>query len=180
VTAAETTARIGLWYRRWRAPLRKFLARSGAVRSADLDDVAQEVFVRLLRYDRAELVEHPQAYLFKMALNVAAEWAIRARNTQPHDAGWLNDLLADEQADDAAFHHATHVEVERALNTLTSRQREVLKLQFTEELGRAEIAARVGTTQRSVKRILMKSYEKLRDELSQCLPDVSDHGPVGP
>jgi RNA polymerase sigma factor (sigma-70 family) len=111
-----------------------------------------------------------------MALNVAAEWAIRARNTQPHDASWLTDLLSDEQADQVAFCHATHAEIERALNTLTSRQREVLKLQFTEELGHAEIAARVGTTQRSVKRIVMKSYEKLRDELSHCLPDVSDHG----
>src|ERR1700732_2368661 len=121
MTAPETAARIGQWYRRWRAPLRKFLARRGAVRSADLDDVAQEVFVRLLRYERAELVEHPQAYLFKMALNVAAEWAIRARNTQPHDASWLTDLLSDEQADQGAFCHVTHAEIERALNTLTSR-----------------------------------------------------------
>lgn len=176
MTGPETTARIGHWYRRWRAPLRKFLAHRGAVRSADLDDVAQEVFIRLLRYDRAELVEHPQAYLFKMALNVAAEWAIRVRNTQPHDASWLTALLADAQADDAALHDATHDAIERALNTLTSRQREVLKLQFTEELGHAEIAARVGTTQRSVKRILMKSYGKLRSELSDFLPDMSDHG----
>ncbi len=49
----------------------------GAVSGADVNDVAQEVFLRLLRYDRAELIEYPQAYLFKMAANVANEWAIR-------------------------------------------------------------------------------------------------------
>jgi hypothetical protein len=32
-----------------------------------------------MRYDRAELIERPQAYLYKMASNVAAEWAIRGR-----------------------------------------------------------------------------------------------------
>lgn len=49
-------------------------------RPADFDDVAQEVFLRLLRYDAAQIVEHPQAYLFKMASNVAAEWSIRSSN----------------------------------------------------------------------------------------------------
>ena len=53
----------------WRAPLRKFLMGHGAVSGADVNDVAQEVFLRLLRYDRAELIEYPQAYLFKMASN---------------------------------------------------------------------------------------------------------------
>jgi DNA-directed RNA polymerase specialized sigma24 family protein len=41
------------------------------VSASDLDDVSQEVFPRLLRYDNAELIEHPQAYLFRMASNVA-------------------------------------------------------------------------------------------------------------
>jgi hypothetical protein len=42
--------------------------------------------VFLLRYDRAELVEHPKAYLFRMATNLATEWALRARSRHPHDA----------------------------------------------------------------------------------------------
>lgn len=70
--------RIVDWFTRWRTPLRRFLAGKGVHRVADLEDVSQEVFLRLLRYDGAEMVDHPRAYLFKVASNVAAEWAMRA------------------------------------------------------------------------------------------------------
>ena len=46
----------------------------------DVEDVGQEVFLRLMRYETAELIEHPQAYLYKVASNVATEWSMRARN----------------------------------------------------------------------------------------------------
>src|SRR5687768_14022872 len=78
-----------------RAPLM-----AGAVCAADLDDVAQEVFLRLMRYPRSELVEHPQAYLFRMAANVAAERALRARHSRPHESEWLDDLTADDRPQD--------------------------------------------------------------------------------
>jgi len=77
------------WFRRWRSPLRKFLVGRTGVPAADVDDVAQEVFFRLMRYEKTELIEHPRAYLFKMATNVVTEWAIRARNRQPHGPQWL-------------------------------------------------------------------------------------------
>ena len=86
--------RLVEWFRRWRTPLRRFLASRNAVRPADFDDVAQEVFLRLLRYDAAQIVEHPQAYLFKMASNVAAEWSIRSSIRLLHEPHWLASLAA--------------------------------------------------------------------------------------
>lgn len=56
--------------------------------------------MRLMRYDRTELIEHPQAYLYKMAANVAAEWAIRMRYARPHDSKWLVGLAAQDQLGD--------------------------------------------------------------------------------
>lgn len=53
-----TQHRLVDWFQRWRTPLRRFLASRSAIRPADLDDVAQEVFLRLLRYDAARIVEH--------------------------------------------------------------------------------------------------------------------------
>src|ERR1700744_3279532 len=91
---------LSAWFRRWRSPLRKFLAGRGAVRVADLDDVAQEVFLRLLRYESAEVVQHPQAYIFKMAANVAAEWAIRSRHRLAHEPRWLSTLVAQDTLED--------------------------------------------------------------------------------
>jgi RNA polymerase sigma-70 factor (ECF subfamily) len=169
MTTPETKQRLTDWFNQWRVPLRKFLSSKRGVQVIDIDDVAQEVFLRLLRYERAELVEHPQAYLFKMAANVAAEWAIRARHTNPHEPKWLVELTAEDEPEENVTRVVAQHEVERALSTLTQRQREVLQLQYSEGLGHAEIAERLGTTKRTVKRILAKSYERLRQELDAGL-----------
>jgi RNA polymerase sigma-70 factor (ECF subfamily) len=164
------------WFRQWRVPLRKFLVGKGTVPAADLEDVAQEVFLRLLRYDRTEVIEHPQAYLYKMASNVAAEWAIRWRYSRPHDPAWLSGLLASDQPEQNCARGEAENEIQRAINMLSPRQRAVLKLQFAEGLCHAEIAERLGATQRSVKRLLSKSYERLRHELDQELLGVITDG----
>jgi RNA polymerase sigma factor (sigma-70 family) len=164
------------WFRQWRSPLRKFLTGKGVVPAADLDDVAQEVFLRLMRYDRTDLIEHPQAYLYKMAANVAAEWSIRSRYSRPHDPKWLDGLLAADEPEHNWARGEAEQEIQRAINMLGPRQREVLKLQFAEGLGHAEIAERLGTSQRSVKRILSRSYARLRHELDPELLGVITDG----
>src|SRR5712675_185782 len=111
------------WFRRWRTPLRKFLAGRGAVRVADLDDVAQEVFLRLLRYQSAEVVRHPQAYIFKMAANVAAEWAIRSRHRLPHEPRWLSTLVARDTIEETFDNQVVQREIKRAIGMLTARER---------------------------------------------------------
>lgn len=163
---AHANRRLIDWFNQWRSPLRKFLIRRNARSRADVDDISQEVFLRLLRYNQAELVQHPQAYLFKMAANVAAEWSIAARARRPHDSKWLAELPGGDLPEDAAARAKAEEEMERAINTLPPRQREVLKLQFYEGLAYAEIAERLGTTPRAVKRSVIKSYQKLRNELN--------------
>lgn len=174
--ADPTQRKLTDWFRQWRSDLRKFLIVRGVAHSADLDDIAQEVFLRLLRYDRAELVEHPKAYLFRMASNLAAEWALRARSRHPHEAKWLAGLQADETPQRATAQDAAQAEVERAIGTLPPRQREVLKLHIDENLGVAEIAQHLGATKRMVKRDLAKSYAKLRNELDIDLMGDLSHG----
>jgi RNA polymerase sigma factor (sigma-70 family) len=176
MTSPEIKRRMADWFRQWRLPLRKFLLGRAGVPAADIDDVAQEVFLRLLRYERAELIEQPQAYLFKMATNVAAEWSIRSRYRRPHDSKWLLGIVADGQPDEEVLREAARDEVERAVNLLTGRQREILKLFFSEGIAQAEIANRLGATPRSVRRHLAKSYEKLRHELDVELLGAITHG----
>jgi RNA polymerase sigma factor (sigma-70 family) len=176
MSEADPRHRLVDWFLQWRSPLRKFLLRRGSVPASDLDDVAQEVFLRLMRYDRTELIEHPQAYLFKMATNVAAEWAIRGRHMRTHEPKWLAELADESQVEDEAGNIELQDEIECALLTLTARQREVLKLQFYEGLGRIEIAERLKMTERSVKRVLMKSYARLREELDAKLLQGITHG----
>jgi RNA polymerase sigma factor (sigma-70 family) len=166
MSASNPQNRLVDWFRRWRTPLRRFLASRSAVRPVDLDDVAQEVFLRLLRYDTAEIVEHPQAYLFKMAANVAAEWSIRSRNRLPHEPHWLAALVAEDRPDDALDSEVAQLEIQRALGTLSPRERATLKLYFEEGLSQAEIARHLGISFRIVRRDFEKSYAKLRRELN--------------
>lgn len=168
--------RLVEWFRRWRTPLRRFLASRNAVRPADFDDVAQEVFLRLLRYGTAEIVEHPQAYLFKMAANVAAEWSIRSSNRLAHEPQWLASLEAEDHPDDELDRAAAQLEVKRALDALAPRERAILKLYFEEGLSQAQIAQRLGISFRIVRRDFEKSYGKLRRELNDELTRALQYG----
>lgn len=169
-------SRLAEWFRRWRSPLRKFLVGRGAVRVADLDDVAQEVFLRLLRYESAEVVQHPQAYLFKIASNVAAEWAIRSRHRLEHEPRWLNSLIADDEVEEACDGEAVQKEIQRALGTLSQRERAILRLHFEEGLTQSQIAPRLGVSLRIVRRDFEKSYGKLRRELKVGTTGALEYG----
>lgn len=136
-----------------------------------MDDVAQEVFLRLLRYENAELIEHPQAYLFKMASNVAGEWALRSRHRHPHDARWLVDLYATSDPEREVVRQAANEQVRQAIAGLPPRQREVVRLHFGEGLARAQIAERLKTSERVVKRDLINAYSSLRTVLNADIAD---------
>jgi len=139
--------------------------------ASDMDDVAQEVFLRLLRYENAELIEHPQAYLFKMASNVAGEWALRSRHRHPHDARWLVDLYATSDPEREVVRQAANEQVRQAIAGLPPRQREVVRLHFGEGLARAQIAERLKTSERVVKRDLINAYSSLRTVLNADIAD---------
>jgi RNA polymerase sigma factor (sigma-70 family) len=163
--SADAKRRLSDWFCQWRLPLRRFLLGKIGVPAADAEDVGQEVFLRLMRYETAELIEHPQAYLYKVASNVTAEWSIRARNRLPHDEKWLASLIHNEQPELQMMRAQSEREIKRALDTLTPYQREVLMLFFVEDLGYAEIATQLGESVRSITRQFRKSYDKLRHEL---------------
>lgn len=161
----DTKRRLSDWFRQWQGPLRKFLQGKTRVRAADVDDVAQEVFLRLMRYGKGELVEHPKAYLYKVAVHVAAEWSIRASSRLQHDEKWLASLIGGEEPDWVLQRAQSLAEIKRALAALPPEQSEVLRLRFIEELGHEAIAERTGEPLHRVRRHVARGYEALRLEL---------------
>ena len=156
---------IGDWFREWRLPLKRFLLRRGAGTAADIDDIAQEVFLRLLRYNRAELVNSPQAYLYKIAANVSAEWSSRSSRRMPHDSAWLTDLADALDPEEELDRESRFAEIERAINLLPIRQREIIRLHFSEGKSREDIAEQMSLTRKIVKRDLANAYAMLRVSL---------------
>src|ERR1700726_3835444 len=67
---------IGGWAREYAADLHRFLTKRRVIES-DIKDVCQEVYLRLLRFERMEVIQNPQAYLFRVAANVAHDFRLR-------------------------------------------------------------------------------------------------------
>jgi RNA polymerase sigma-70 factor (ECF subfamily) len=159
--------RITLWFGRWRKPIRSWFTSRASVPRAEVDDLAQEVFLRLLRYSDDVAVENPQGYLFRIAANVANEWRDRSRVRQPHDRSWLDELQIDpaDQPDNTVFQNRVSKHLQTAVNRLPKRQREVLLLHVNEGLTYKEIAERLNVTYRIVLRDLTRAYATLRMQL---------------
>jgi RNA polymerase sigma-70 factor (ECF subfamily) len=167
-TSMETrNDRLAQWFDRWRKPIRSWFSSRASVPRAEVDDLAQEVFLRLLRYSDDIAVENPQGYLFRIAANVANEWRDRSRVRQPHDRSWLDELQIDpaDQPDNTAFQNRVSKHLQTAVDRLPKRQREVLLLHVNDGLTYKEIADRLNVTYRIVLRDLTRAYATLRMQL---------------
>lgn len=165
--------RLTDWFQEWHQPLRRFLLRRRAGSAADIEDIAQEVFLRLLRYDRSELIDHPQAYLYKIAANVSAEWAARSSRNLPHSAEWLVELVDAIDPETEAGHRTAEAELQGAITALPARQREIVRLHFGEGMTYEDIATHLDLTRRVVKRDLARAYATLRAGLDPDLVEAA-------
>jgi len=145
----------------------RFLARRLGWHASELEDLAQEAFLRLLRIERTELIRNPQAYLHQVAANVLLEWRLRARQQRPHSSEATGSLPAEESVEELADIAVTRRLMQRALRELPPLCQAVLLLRSQEDLSNEQIAERLGVTRRMVKRHLEIGYAQLRDRLSR-------------
>lgn len=74
--------------------LRRFLASRLRHCAADVDDLAQEVFLRLLRINHHETIRSPEAYLFTVAFHVLHQHYLRsAASPESVEISALNDEM---------------------------------------------------------------------------------------
>jgi RNA polymerase sigma-70 factor (ECF subfamily) len=172
---AHRNTRLTTWFEVWRASMRRWVSSRSSIQAADLDDVAQEVFLRLLRYSNDAVVEHPQSYLFRIATNVVNEWRERARNSMPHDDTWLADLQIepDDEPESSVEQSLVDGQVRNAVDKLPPRQREVLLLHIRDDLTYKQIAAKLKLTPRVVRRDIARAYAQLRGDLHSV--DLDHH-----
>lgn len=159
--------RLVSWFQRWRRPIHHWLSNRSSVPAADIDDLSQEVFLRLLRYTDDIAIENPQSYLFRITANVANEWRERAQQRQPHDNSWLDELRteANVEPENAVAHNRAREHVQAVVRRLPPRQREVLLLHVNEGLTYKQITDRLKLSPRIVLRDLTKAYSHLRGKL---------------
>ena len=153
------------WAQDYAEDLRRFLAKRRLI-EADAKDICQEVFLRLLRFEHSQIVQNPQAYLLRVAANVAHDFRLREARWAPLETAGLDEVEGESNVERQVEDAARTLRVQRALAGLPPLMRAALALQSREDLTYEEIAARLGTTRRSVKRAVARGYAALREQLA--------------
>ena len=154
------------WRQRWNRSLFQFLRRR--VRSAiDVQDLAQETYLRLLRARDLSEVRNPQAYLLQVASHVAMEWC----DSQPRGDAMVvleEDMLVDGRLPELELDaRISQQRLEETLAAVSPMMRGVLLLRLRDERPVQDIATELQITPRQVKRYLERGYERLRQAMER-------------
>jgi RNA polymerase sigma-70 factor (ECF subfamily) len=151
--------------------LQRFLfARVGNV--ADVADIVQEVYLRMLRVPNIESIRSPEAYLFTVAQHVLQQHTLRKSAIPPsvEFAEMLNSPAATPDADPALAFAADQCleRLQEALEELTPKARATFMLHRRDGLSFDEISEQLGISRPMVKKYLMKALLHLRQRLEQA------------
>ncbi len=134
--------------------------------ASDAEDVLHTVFLRLLKRDVSESIDHPEGYLRRAAVNAALD-VVRAR--RPGSDVVLERMPSNDRG---AFESLGDSDLRRqlraALATLPDKAAEIFVLRHFEDRGNLEIARMLGMTQVGVAVTLHRARKKLQDELRKA------------
>ena len=148
--------------------LRRFL--SARLRNGhEAQDLAQEVFLRLLRTDAHESIRNPEAYLFTIASHILHQHAVQNSNspvTVDIEAvlGELGAPASDEPAEQVEQAQQLK-ELEEILHELPARVGAALVLHRIEGYTVQEIADQLGVARETAKKYLARAVEHCRNRL---------------
>lgn len=164
MSSSGRSQRIAEWARNWNTGLTRFLRRR-LPDQIDAEDLAQEVYIRLLRIEKLDSIEEPQAYLYRVASNVANEWRMRACHSKPHGPEELDNLVAASTPESLLDQTEFARQLDKALRALNPMVRAVIYLKLRDGFSHEEIARHLGITTRMVRRCLTTGYAHLRRTL---------------
>jgi RNA polymerase sigma-70 factor (ECF subfamily) len=143
--------------------LTAYLRRAWPNRS-DVEDLRQEVYVRVYEAGRQDHPEAPSHFVFRVARNLLIDRLRHQRVVTIDLVADLNALnvLSDEvPADRVLSGRQELARLERAMAKLPARCREVFVLRKVEGLSQCETAARLGCSQSTVEKQVMKAMRSL-------------------
>lgn len=133
----------------------------------EVDDLRQEIYVRVYEAAAKALPAQPRAFLFATARNLIVDRVRRSRVVSIEAVGGLGELeglnvLLDEPS--VERHASARQELRRlaaAFDRLPTRCREVLWLRRVEDLPQKDVAQRMGIGERAVEKGLARAMSLL-------------------
>ena len=154
------------------ARLRRFLAsRLRASLAADVPDLAQEVFLRLLRIDHLETIRSSEAYLFTVAFHVLHQHVLR--HAAMPESVEISTLISEmESAPDSDPVVQTErqqqlQELQQALSGLPPKGQAVLLLHRRDGYSLDEIARKLGISRAMAAKYLGKALLHVRQRFQE-------------
>lgn len=130
-------------------------------------DLTQEVFVKLLRSQNTTDINNPRAYLYRIASNILADHfrSVTSRHGALHQP--LSDTVVDVMPgpEDALLSRDELMRLQRAIDELPERQREVIMLHKFKGLSYQEIADQLGISKNTVMVHMMRALAHCREQV---------------
>lgn len=149
--------------RRFRRPLVSYFEKR--IREQyDVDDLVQEVFIRLVHRSTPDRIGHLEGYVFQTAANIIRDRARRqaARRYAEHESLEDADLPPDQRSPERVLHDRQQLErAIAALQELAPRTRQVFVLRRHENMAHGEIARHLGMTVHGVRFHLLRAKTHL-------------------
>lgn len=156
-------------YRKYSQALHRFLVRSHVQRD-DVPDIVQETYCRVLKSGALERIQHPRAFLMRVARNVAINAAKHRRTAGDCDAMDISVIELDDEQPGPYRHLKAEQEltiVRAALTELSPKCREVFVLNRFEHRTYGEIAAELGLSVSMIEKYVSQALAHLRARLAE-------------
>jgi RNA polymerase sigma-70 factor (ECF subfamily) len=155
---------LKIWRRDCNRTLMRFLGKRVRPR-VDVEDLAQETYLRVLRARDLSDVTNPEAYLLRVASHLVVEWRDRQLPADSIDATDEMDLAGDSSPELEIEATLSQARLERTLATMAPVMRAVLLLRLSHQRSGRQIAQELDLTPRQVKRYLVRGYALLHSTL---------------
>lgn len=169
--AKERAGFAALAFEQFQGGLQRYLLRR-LRNSENAQDLAQEVYLRLLRFGDRKLVQRPAAYVYRVAFNVLCEFKLHEeKNVVAFDSEAV-DLLTGEVAaeglppEEILEQRSREHRLDALLEELPTMQRAVFLLAVRHDVPHEEIARRLDLSLHTVRKYLYRTLHYARQKLS--------------
>ncbi|WP_395375175.1 RNA polymerase sigma factor [Marinicella sp. W31] len=153
------------WYTKFDCQLTRFFGKAVSTQT-DLQDLSQEVYLRMLRVKNPEQIHSPRAYLYRVAIHVLDEWRSSHREQYTHVSDDFERLVDDDAQKKKTPADPQLEALKEALETLPEVYARTLVMKWHYGMTYEEIAEKLDISQRQVKRYIVKGYAELRVKLA--------------